>query len=79
MLWCSDFNRHHPLWDEDRNRHLFTASALQAADRLLEKIADHNMIMVLPKDIPTLEAKSNPPKTGPSPTTSSAAPTRRSS
>ena len=58
MLWCSNFNRHHPLWDEDQNHHLFTASALQAADRLLEKITDHNMVMVLPKDIPTLEAKS---------------------
>ena len=58
MLWCGDLNRHHLLWDEDWNCHLFIASALQAVDRLLEKIADHNMIMVLPKDIPTLEAKS---------------------
>ena len=32
MLWCGDFNRLHPLWDEDWNRHLFTTAALQAAD-----------------------------------------------
>ena len=58
MLWCGDFNRHHPLWDEDWNCHLFTASALQVVGRLLEKITDHNICMILPKDIPTLEAKS---------------------
>ncbi|CAA7270355.1 unnamed protein product [Cyclocybe aegerita] len=24
MVWAGDFNRHHPLWDEERNNHLFT-------------------------------------------------------
>ena len=57
MLWGGDFNRHHPLWDEERNHHLFTPATIQAAGRLLEGVADHNMVMILPKDIPTLEAK----------------------
>ena len=58
LLWCGNFNRHHPLWDKSRNCHLFTATALHAANKLLEMIADHNMIMALPKDVPTLKVKS---------------------
>ncbi len=58
MVWCGNFNRHHPLWDEERNHHLFTAATLWAANSLLEKLADHGMVMVLPKGIPTLESKS---------------------
>ena len=57
MLWCGDFNRHHPLRDEERNHHLFTAAALRAVDRLLEKVSAHGMLMILPKGIPMLEAK----------------------
>ena len=56
MLWCGDFNRHHPLWDEERNRHLFTVSASLAVQPLLSLIEDHNMVMVLLKDIPTLQS-----------------------
>jgi ribonuclease HI len=56
MLWMGDFNRHHPIWDEDRNGHLFTAKALEEAGRLLELLADFDMQMVLPKGIPTLQA-----------------------
>src|SRR3981189_178279 len=56
MIWCGDFNRHHPLWDEDRNGHLFTPAALEEAHILIEIIADHNMVMTLPKDLPTLQA-----------------------
>jgi ribonuclease HI len=56
ILWCGDFNRHHPYWDEERNRHLFTARAIREAETLLGLIADHHMVMALPKDIPTLES-----------------------
>lgn len=28
MLWCRDFNRHHPLWDREEDTHLFTADAI---------------------------------------------------
>ena len=56
VLWCGDFNRHHPLWDEERNHHLFTAKALDDAKLLIEMIADHNMTMSLPQGIPMLQA-----------------------
>ena len=58
MLWLGDFNRHHPLWDEDHNNHLFTAVALEASGRLLELVADYGMVQALPKDIPTLQSSS---------------------
>ncbi|CAA7269138.1 unnamed protein product [Cyclocybe aegerita] len=58
MVWAGDFNRHHPLWDEERNNHLFTTSALEKGQKLIDLLADHWMVMVLPKDIPTLEALS---------------------
>jgi hypothetical protein len=54
-IWAGDFNRHHPLWDDDRNHHLFTTNALNLAQPLLDLAADHNMLMPLPKGIPTLE------------------------
>ena len=54
-LWGGDFNHHHPMWDEERNSHLFTAAALREADKLLALVADYGMEMLLPKDIPTLE------------------------
>ena len=44
------------MWDEERNHHLFTASALEEATKLLVIVADHGMAMALPKGIPTLEA-----------------------
>ena len=56
MLWVGDFNRHHPIWDEERNVHLFTTAALEVAQPLLDLISKYDMKMVLPKDIPTLEA-----------------------
>ena len=54
-IWLGDFNRHHPMWDEERNTHLFTKAALEAAQPLLDMISRYDMQMVLPKDIPTLE------------------------
>ena len=56
FIWLGDFNRHHPIWDEERNAHLFTRAALEAAQPLLELIGHYDMHMALPKDIPTLEA-----------------------
>ena len=55
-IWCGDFNCHHPMWDEDRNHHLFTSRALEDASKLLALVADHSMYMALPKGIPTLES-----------------------
>ena len=56
MIWAGNFNQHHPLWDEDRNAHLFTSANLNAAQPLLDLLVAYNMMMVLPKGIPTLEA-----------------------
>jgi hypothetical protein len=50
-----DFNRHHPLWEEERNHHLFTDAALRQAQPLLDLVATYNMKMALPRNIPTLE------------------------
>ena len=54
MLWCGDFNRHHPLWDRNEDTHLFTVEALQKAGPLIELLADYDMEMILAKGVPTL-------------------------
>ena len=56
VIWLGDFNRHHPIWDEVRNAHLFTKVALEAAQPLLNMISNYDMHMALAKDIPMLEA-----------------------
>ena len=55
LIWAGDFNRHHPRWDEERNRQLFTARALEDAQLLIDILDEHNLDMALPKDVPTLE------------------------
>ncbi|QRV86981.1 Reverse transcriptase from transposon X-element protein [Ceratobasidium sp. AG-Ba] len=59
LIVLGDFNRHHPTWDEDRNAHLFTKANLELAQELLDLASDNDLDMVLPKDIPTLEANSS--------------------
>ena len=58
MLWCRDFNCHHPMWDEERNHHLFTTAATMEAEKLITLIADYNMAMTLPKHLTTLQSMS---------------------
>jgi len=58
FIWLGDFNRHHPLWDEERNNHLFTNGALALTQPLLNMLGQHDMMMALPKDTPTLQASS---------------------
>jgi len=58
MIWLGDFNRHHPLWDEERNNHLFTTTALSSSQKILTLLADYGMTQALPKDIPTLQSSS---------------------
>ena len=58
MLWLGDFNQHHPLWDKERNNHLFTTAALEASGKLLDLVVDHGMVQVLPKDILMLQSSS---------------------
>jgi ribonuclease HI len=56
IIWLGDFNRHHPMWDEMRNSHLFTRANLDDAQELLDAVAEHDLHMVLPKELPTLKA-----------------------
>lgn len=56
MIWLGDFNRHHPLWEEERNSHLLTESYLTTAEPLLLLLADYGMQQALPKNMPTLQA-----------------------
>ena len=58
VLWCGNFNRHHPMWDKEQDSQLFTARAIREAEVLLTMVADHGMVMALPKNIPTLESMS---------------------
>jgi len=53
VVWVGDFNRHHPIWDQEEDHHLFTPIALQAAECLLGTVADWSMSMVLPPRTPT--------------------------
>ena len=53
MLWLGDFNRHHPLWEEDKNCRLFNPLAL--IDPLIDLISKYDMILTLPLGIPTYE------------------------
>ena len=56
MMWCRDFNRHHPLWDEERNGHLLIAGVSAAAQLLIALLEDFNMVILLPEGIPMLQS-----------------------
>ena len=55
MIWAGDFNRHHPLWDNDEDIHLFTQQATRQAEALIGLLATYDLTMTLPKGIPTLQ------------------------
>ena len=55
MLWASNFNRHHPLWDNNKDLHLFTQQANQFTEGLIGLIVQYDLIMALPKGTPTLQ------------------------
>ena len=55
MIWAGDFNRHHPLWDNNNDTHLFTNQAINQASNLIELIANYGLNMALPKGLPTLQ------------------------
>jgi hypothetical protein len=58
-LLLGDFNRHHPIWDDPTNAHLFTHANLEKAQKLIDLTADFNLTMTLPPKIPTLQALSS--------------------
>ena len=53
VLWLGDFNRHHPYWDDPRDTRLFTGDATEAAEKLIEALADTGLELALPSGIPT--------------------------
>jgi endonuclease/exonuclease/phosphatase family metal-dependent hydrolase len=56
LLWAGDFNQHSPLWDEERNHHLFTRANTRKAQVLIDRLATYDLKMLLPQGIPTLQA-----------------------
>lgn len=56
FVWAGDFNRHSPLWDEERNHHLFTRRNITMAQTLIDMVAKYDLKMALPHGTPTLEA-----------------------
>lgn len=58
-ILLGDFNRHHPMWDEPRNHHLFTEHRMEAAQNLIDLLDRFDLNMTLPPEIPTLELSSN--------------------
>ena len=53
MLWLGDFNRHHPIWEEEANEQLFNPDAF--IQPLLTLLYSYDMILALPKGLPTFE------------------------
>jgi ribonuclease HI len=53
MIWLGDFNRHHPLWEDHANQHLFSPDGF--VQPLLNLLRDYDMELALPPNIPTLE------------------------
>jgi len=54
-IWIGDFNRHDPMWEHPDNAQLFTRANIDAADYLIDLLADFGMDIVLELGIPTLE------------------------
>jgi hypothetical protein len=53
VLWLGDFNRHHPMWEEDSNEHLFEPEGYISP--LIDLLYKNDMLLALPKGIPTLQ------------------------
>jgi hypothetical protein len=43
ILWGGDFNRHHSMWDNNEDDRLFTRSALNDAQRLIDLLGEWGM------------------------------------
>jgi endonuclease/exonuclease/phosphatase family metal-dependent hydrolase len=55
MIWLGDFNRHHPLWEDIRNHHLFN---YMTTNPLVDLLADYGMLQLLPHGTPMLQSTS---------------------
>ena len=54
VLWLGDFNRHHPMWEDETNERLFKAE--EYISPLIELLYRNEMFLALPKGIPTFQS-----------------------
>jgi ribonuclease HI len=59
VIWLGDYNRHHALWELERNSHLCDGAGERAAQPLIDLLADFDMVMPLPAGLHTLQHKAN--------------------
>lgn len=50
VLWLGNFNRHHLLWEEEMNHHLYESE--DYISPLIDLLYKHDMVLALPKGIP---------------------------
>ena len=53
VLWLGDFNRHHPLWEEKTNHHLYESK--DYISPFIDLLFKHDMFLALPKGILTYQ------------------------
>ena len=53
VIWLGDFNRHHPIWEDDKNEHLFEPEDRIAL--LINLLYKFDMLLALPKGKPMLQ------------------------
>ena len=53
VVWLGDFNRHHPMWEDDSNERLFEPTDYIAP--LIDLLYKNDMLLALPKGIPTFQ------------------------
>jgi exonuclease III len=54
IIWSGDFTCHHPMWDWVQDVNLFRGGDRERTDQFIQILADHDMVIALPRDIPTL-------------------------
>lgn len=65
VIWLGDFNRHHPIWEDERNTHLLTEKYLDEAQPLVNLLSVFDLQMLLPPATPTLEVANSKNHTRP--------------
>ena len=58
IIWLGNFNLHHPIWDKERDAHLFMRGNLKKLQVPIDKVAEFDMQIALPKNTPTLQVLS---------------------
>ena len=53
VIWLGDFNRHHPIWEDEANERLYEAE--DYISPLINLLYKNDMLLALPKGIPTFQ------------------------